>query len=900
MNEQFPTADFNRRLDALLGIGPPQSAAGSEAALEERRLLEVAARLAEADFSGETRPAPELEAGWRRQSSRGAFREQTPARLRPFGRRQRAWLWAAAALVFLALLAVFNQPVIAAVARLFGYGYIEGAGFVQLDAARVLRGPVIQVHEGREISALRGLALPDKTTLWLDLSAAAGESDLSQPVEGAWLELADGRRLRLVWWQWSGDHPGQAELQFEPLPPGVNRVTLGLTQGWRLPLEWIPAGEAGIPAADVAAPYPSGGVAAPAGTAVGAQSPALQPCIEKEGLQFCVEAASHTPENLALLLSARRLEGRLQPGNDFRFLLDVAFRDQVLHLLDEQGRRYEAVEPPTFETLPDGRIAATLKFPPLPPASRRLTLVAPAFYAHTPLEQTLVVDLGPNPAPGKPPQVDQTVYVLGKPLHFGRASLEGDGVASLRLTLYSDPAPAEDGVMPLMLELGRPPGLDDLYGGGTDGERIRLSFELIGAVSGKKTGRLEIPIVGATLALLGPFEFTFDLPDQTLAATATPQVIAGGAFTPQPSPTPFSLESYHFTGRLPAAGEMLFSVVQGQNTHLYAASPHNGFALEQVAELPGQVYQVFLHPDRQGIDYLAGTQVIQDGFVFYRNASLYTLRFSESTPRWLASFPVGSSQNAGTEILASWSADGRWMLFRYSGYQPRPGETWTKIGWVDLACRQGGGCSLQFLDLPEGVTLFDLRFAPAGRRAAFVGANEKTGSGAPDLFLLEFDPHTGPGRLINLTHSDQVAEESFQWLPDGERLLAACWDPSIPMNEYDLCRYDIKAGTVERLLRLPFNMRTFTLAPDGGLLADIIAEKGEPMLRLFDPNTRQASLLFKTDWVQRLAFSPDQAFLAQVHGQGEDRLDVIPVQQPQRQPVLDAAGRHISWMEWVK
>jgi hypothetical protein len=79
---------------------------------------------------------------------------------------------------------------------------------------------------------------------------------------------------------------------------------------------------------------------------------------------------------------------------------------------------------------------------------------------------------------------------------------------------------------------------------------------------------------------------------------------------------------------------------------------------------PGS-HSVRLIPDRQGLDYLAGSYEIRDGVSYTDHIRLYSVRFAEGKPRLLYRFPSNSANRVGTAVEGHWSFDGRDAVFRY-------------------------------------------------------------------------------------------------------------------------------------------------------------------------------------------------------------------------------------------
>lgn len=625
MSEDRTVLLFNAEIDRLLGIDPASSTGESTEILsgsqDAAALMAAASWLAYADFQSELHPGRGLRDRWVSQNHAPTTRS-----IHYTQGIQLHWAWVVfAAGILITALFIFRQPVLAAVGRLFGYGYFSEAGFVRLGTARVLLSPVRQDHAGRSLTVVRGLATPNRTTLWLEYS------DGARPADGAWLETPEDERIALSNWRWDPNQPDTrgVRLEFPALPDSINQTTLALPEGWRLPLTWIPASQSNLPDVRIV-PYDEPNNEPKAEPTRASTAPS-DLCVEQHGVELCVLAATTSPENTSVLVEAQSANPEITPGDWFQGLV-WGTETEPVHLRDEQGNTFPMT----------GQQAGTLTFPPLAIGEQPVTLTIPAVLATVDIpDQSIRVDVGADPQPGQIIALNADIQVLGTTVRFRKATLVRDGVSSLRLTLNAEAVETVDGMTPLMLEMGKPDRVDDLYGSGNLAGSKDLFVELI-RPQGKITGVLELPIVQATVIVSGPFEFTFSLSPTAPQVSSTPAVADPGSFSPAPTPTPLGLDAYRFTGRLPQAGDLLFTVIEGETTGLYAASPSGQFEPERIAALPGQVYQVYLHPDRMGVDYLVGEQQIDQDFVYYRSARLYTLRFDDPAPRLLVSFPRGS------------------------------------------------------------------------------------------------------------------------------------------------------------------------------------------------------------------------------------------------------------------
>ncbi len=679
---------------------------------------------------------------------------------------KKAWAIIGLLLLVFFITFIFRQPVLAAAGRLFGYGYLQEIGFFQLENARILKSAMMQEHGDSNLTVMNGLATEEKTILWLKFvksDATAG---------GAWLETSSGERIDHSYWNYDANQTDFIRLEFPPLSPENNLTTLMLPAGWQLPLTWIPATQSALPDVSLVQNSDDDNVSA---------TPS-ENCSEQHGVQICILAATVTGDNTSILVKAVSFDAAMRPGDAFMGLAWTTEQDPVT-LRDENGVVYPMSE----------QHGETLVFPALPIGNQNLTLTIPAVIAKVDIpDQMVVVDMGDDPQPDQEVAVETDIQVLGCTVSFREATFVGDGINSLRVTLQAEPLETVDGITPYMLEMSKPDRIDDLYGSGGLAGSKGLFVELI-RPQGMITGVLELPIVKASVIVEGPFEFTFSLSQFTAPSTATPEIANPDTFSPAATPTPLVLDAYQFTGLLPKSGDLLFTIVNGETTGLYFADPSNPTEIVQIARLPGQVYQVYLHPDGLGIDYLVGEQnhISLGNYddVYYRNAQLYTLQFSDSAPRLLFSFPRGDGSVEGTEITVDWSFDGKLLAYQQCGSQPKPGEAFWTTGWLNLACRDTGNCQAQEFKLEKGLDLYNPQFSPQGFSLMLEGANSESGSGGEDIFLIEFSEQGTAGNIINLSDTDQVDEGSPSWNLKTGQVVTLC-QPDVTKVNKNFCFYN--------------------------------------------------------------------------------------------------------------
>jgi hypothetical protein len=749
MNIDEVVLQFNRELDRRLGLGPQHMAGVVSTDPAYQQAVETADLLAGMNLDRNAEPRSGLADRWKRQTRKLDARVRAKPVLNP------RCIWIAAIAIMLILLGLFHQPVFAAVERFFGYIYVPDMGFVPIGSTLVLQQPILQEHDGASLTITQAVSTAEKTTVMLEFSGVA------TPGDGASLETGTGSTLVVAFWEYVPNTKGShgLKLNFPPLPAGTTQTTLVLPAGWHLPMNWIPADQSSL--TDVqAVPYPL--------QATGTASSSVL-CAEKNGLKVCVKAAVAEPDDTSVLVESMPTNPALRPN----WLLGFVWRIDAdrITLQDEQGNIY-----PIDNRIPPSE--GLLHFPPIVKAGR-LTLTIPALPADVDIpDQSITVDLGEDPQPNTTVPVDATIQILGSSVHFSQGTLEGSAPGSLRLLLNADePIQAVDGITPFSVEIGRPDKIDDLYGSGSFDGSQDIHIELMQGGQ-KVTGKLFIPVVSATVLVNGPFEFTFNLADLP-AQPPTPIAANPDTFQPAASSTPVSMDGYSYSEAAFQSGDLLYVIWNGDQSDLYRYHPGSGTAPEHFMTLPGNVSSLSLHQDLLGLDYLAGTY---DANTNSTTPALYTLRFSDPAPR-----PLQLSTQ-GSIFWPTWSADGRFVAF---GIQlPNPGEYTSRIGWVDLGCRDAGKCAVNLLDAPLEYQLNAPQFSPRGDWLAINGVDLTYGAG--EIYLLQLDQNGNAGPLQNVTNTGQVYDDSVHWI-DGNRLVWKCI-PTTGDLRYGICSQGITSS----------------------------------------------------------------------------------------------------------
>jgi hypothetical protein len=295
--------------------------------------LSAAERLAAVDLSSESRVYASLRARLAQQAAVRVFPQQ---RVRRQTIRPAAFTWAASAVVLLAMLLIFHQPVLAAVQRALGYGYLPETGFIRLSDTMLIKGPVRQEHGGASLLVQQGVADRQRTRLWIETSQPTPE------LASTWMEMEDGFVLKVEAIE-SGPHQRDV-LVFGRLGGRTGRAVLHIPGGWQLPLDWGQAGQMGLAPTQVNFPYPSN-------TPYSSDPPCT---VVGERARVCVAAVYRDPSGTRVLL---RGEG-IPPGSRFDWGAAVGMAGAVLK--GDYGRDFALVASETQE----GDLL--LRFAPLP------------------------------------------------------------------------------------------------------------------------------------------------------------------------------------------------------------------------------------------------------------------------------------------------------------------------------------------------------------------------------------------------------------------------------------------------------------------------------------------------------------------------------------------------------
>jgi len=145
----------------------------------------------------------------------------------------------------------------------------------------------------------------------------------------------------------------------------------------------------------------------------------IQPCATVLDVEFCVQAAARTEEDLRVLIETTS-SGQFVP--DFSISLSMFDVDrgkqQKITLSDEEEKLYP-IQADTIQVggEPTGQ-TSTLHFMNAQLVSGKVSISIPAVLISIPLSDQISIDLGSHPAAGQVLPVDKTIQISGMPVHL--------------------------------------------------------------------------------------------------------------------------------------------------------------------------------------------------------------------------------------------------------------------------------------------------------------------------------------------------------------------------------------------------------------------------------------------------------------------------------------------------
>jgi hypothetical protein len=734
-------------------------------------------------------------------------------------------------------------------------GYLPDADFINLDEVMILEAPTAQYYLEKGVLVAQAVGWGDRTEVWIER-----QGDWHN-LEGAWLELDDGSRLELRYWN-DAANPRQASksyLQFPPLPEETSQAVLSLPDGWRVPISLV---------------APSG--AAASNLAQGNST--SENCAINKDIRLCVVASVYDLNGAHLLLTV----SSEQPGMSVYIpvdtdppLLDVGDGTIRKAVYDPFSSPYGAPQPASFAQY-------TVDFRPYTNGSSTASLTIPSVLLQAPVHQAVTITLGSDLREGQTWEVNFPVQIAGQTLIIRRAHVAKSMTGGLQLWLFTDPGFVNEGREIVALHLGETQPALDSYGYGFNKftREHELVFELDRESGGPVRDQLTFTIDRADVQVNGPYQFQVNLVAGEQLANAASPVVETSGFTPPPPPTPLSMADFLYYGRALRSGEALFVEVAGNLSYLYTMPVEANAPARLLASLPGKIYAAAVIPGGSEIIYVSG-EANEDGFI--RQARWF---------RWMVG-PEPPLEILGPLSYVSsvkWSADGA-----YAYYETRDNLSGAPTRrWIfDLKA------SLPTLiPVPQGVTIFGAVWSLQGHKLALSGYDENT-SGQNDVFVL--DVNANQLSLVNATRSPNQTEQAVAWSADSS---AVVYQAEVEVNTYALYQTNPSTDSTVYLSQMPFYSSSPAVSSDGQSLALAGFRAGQgPDLYHLDVRSGQLTHLTGGASFANLAFSPDSRWLLYSGGSATVQAVELASGNVWILRTLNtealASGNRITWTGWT-
>jgi hypothetical protein len=405
-----------------------------------------------------------------------------------------AYKWIAALvliiLIFIMLFAI--RPVRAAIERLIDFGYLEGAGFVQVSETYVLGGPIYSIKQDEMIGIDRVIADPIKTQVWLHVKGVQFTPENMKGEFLAFLEI-NGQKLLLQSHGW--DAIKQAGIfEFNSLGNGIsNPFTLHISPDWSIPIKLIPMSS--IDQSQTTTIYPD-------------------ICQTHLDVEMCLRTfvSDTTGYHLWLSASSKNPLFYMQTLDTWNHLTGGE-----ANLVDSQGhlltRVFTSQLPVVMEISPvitdaTDEVRTSLSFERSTDKSGPLELVVGGFTGKAPANETIECDLGQNPQVGDRFACEKEANIAGQLVRFheGEITQHSDGI---HLTLLSDPVQATDGMLLTFVDFDSLSYENSPFGG-VEYTYSTRQLEIWQGLDVLKTeSKFSIRITAAYFTILEPFRLTW-------------------------------------------------------------------------------------------------------------------------------------------------------------------------------------------------------------------------------------------------------------------------------------------------------------------------------------------------------------------------------------------------------
>lgn len=672
------------------------------------------------------------------------------------------------------------------------FGYFPGEGFIDSENVQVLGQTVSQFGQGNTLTIKNGLIQDGLVKVWAEF-----DQKFENPGE-VWIRLGEGSLVK-GGWSHEPDLAGSKGLLFTfKLPkPDSTVVALKTESGWNMPLSFVP-GHGAFPPAE------------------NAILPGMDACASTLNLRFCAVGSNLQDEHLEVLVEIFSEDGKIKPyaamtGLDYREILPsinttpLLVGDKAISISANYDKAHVNSIRTNYWSVP-------LKFDGFIGEFGDYSLRLPGLLYTVPFSDSLIVDVGANPRDGQVILLDSDIEADGIKMHFSQAVILGDGTGELKLMAFSEPIDFTQSRFILSFEQAPPENGQDMYGGFFDGNRFALTLQ-IGKSFGDQTGKIKMSVLSATIFDNSTIDLKVMIKEGSSQPmiTAIPDVVDG--FSTPSVQQALPMDTFSETGESLKAGELLYSVLNGENSILYAYDPNATKPSNQIATLPGRLLQLFPMGDGS-LFYTIGE--LNPGEEFGIPKQLYQYLPGRGEPKLVfADFP----SNVDPLSLAI-SHSKRFLSFR--SYEPIAGSgtrAVSKLVRLDL-CEEGV-CPVNVIEGLGDYAGWQFHANAKGWSDSrdvliLIGTNTAHNENlVVDLFLMDLEGFPAM-KMTNLTEDYAPIVDSAYWAKDGNSIMIVRSSGDPDRNLYGIDEFDLTDEKTNTLAEsLPWTEVKVLHFPDG-------------------------------------------------------------------------------------
>jgi signal peptidase I len=637
------------------------------------------------------------------------------------------------------------------------------------------------------------------------------------------------------------------------------------------------------------------------------------PCFAQFDVELCVTNMWQQDNETFISIQGKSSDPSVVPGDLFslieNLILDGSNENNLEPLL--LSKNGESTLLPQSEIrytrMIDGSAFQTISFPSTLSKVEQNTLQIPGYLETVIFKEpiNIHIDLHEKLQPGLEFAINESIEILGEIIHFNKVSMTENGDDGLRLSVSSDTSGTTDAFFVKGFTFGES-NKDVSLIGNKGVWSPHSDIEIFSDIADDQD-EFTFHIEQVVIYIPGPFYFNLDSPmissSQILLDELTS--LSQSEYVPTEESYTFDLDSYKYNDIPINTGDIVYCLIQGDNTELFHANKESQFVPELVAVLPGHVYQIFVHPDHKGIDYLTGIKKLDGDTVYFQSGQLFRLFFSDPAPYLLVSFPEEKTQWVGNNPIGKWSSDGRIFSFEHTDVTLNDNTMNRKIGWVDLNCQENTNCEVNYISNPEEIELHNLQISPTGDFLVMEGVNHNTGSGQSDIYYVNLSDRNF-GDLLNLSNTDWANESMVVWYPNSSKIAYKSPVDST-QTEYNLSIIDLSTFETSKYDWPPYHVLSYQFYNSAekiilSTLNHSMGGKGTEEIVIWDwKGDGLVSQPYASggDFVQ-YALSPNDGILAYIDA-GTNQLHLVDISNHAEYTALsECFDKFISYFLWVE